>query len=114
MVYTPHFLRVSTPRSRAVLGECRCGERTERETAYGGRRLVVSEPIENAGENSQRGADHGGTARVVVVADRQSDVIDYGQRVTVCGFKSGQIGSQVGLVGAVAAVLSNDQTTAKK
>jgi hypothetical protein len=40
-------------------------------------------------------------------------VIKRGQRVTVFGFKSGQIGSQVGLVGAVTAVLGDRQAPAQ-
>ena len=48
------------------------------ETGDGGRRFVASEPVEKSGEDSQRDADHGGVARVVVVADRQSEVIERG------------------------------------
>src|SRR6202162_1837380 len=95
------------------LGKYRRGEGREREADEGGRRLVVSEPIEKDSEDSQRGAGHVDTARVVVVADRQSDEIECGQRVTVFGFKSGQIGSSVGYVGAVAAVLSDHQVPAQ-
>ena len=40
------------------------------------------------GEDGQRAADHGDVARVVVVADRQSEVIERGQRVAVCGFEA--------------------------
>ena len=44
----------------------------------------------NGGDDGNRAVDHGGVARVVVVADRQSDVIERGHRVTVCGFESGK------------------------
>ena len=68
---------------------------TERETGDGGRRFVASEPVEKSGEDRQGDADNGGVARVVVVADRQSEVIERGQRVAVFGLKSGQTGRQV-------------------
>ena len=48
-----------------------------------------------AARTARRDADHGGVARVVVVADRQSEVIERGQRVAVFGLKSGQTGRQV-------------------
>ena len=73
----------------------------------------MSEPIENGCEDSQRGADYSGTARVVVVADRQRDMIKRGKRITVFGFKSGQIGSQVGLVETVTTVLGDRQAPAQ-
>ncbi|MDT5351641.1 MAG: hypothetical protein QOJ56_173 [Mycobacterium sp.] len=38
----------------------------------------------------QRGADRRGVARIVVVADRQRDVIERSQRVAVFGLKSCQ------------------------
>ena len=46
------------------------------------------------------------------VADCQSEVIERGQRVAVFGLESGQIGRQVGLDGAVAAVLSDHHAPA--
>ena len=66
-----------------------------------------------AARTSQRDADRGGVAGVVEVADCQSEVIERGQRVAVFGLKSGQIGRQVDLVGAVAAVLGDHQTPAQ-
>ena len=55
----------------------------------------------------------GGVARVVIVADRQREVIERGQRVAVFGLESGQTGRQVCLVEAVAAVLSDHQAPAQ-
>ena len=78
-----------------ISGIASCGEGTERETGDGGRRFVASEPVEEGGEDSQRDADRGGVARVVVVADRQSEVIERGQRVAVFGLESGQTDRQV-------------------
>ena len=94
-------------------GHRRRRERTEREPGDGGRRFVASEPVEKSGDDGQRDADRRGVARIVVVADRQSDVIERGQRVTVFGFKSGQMASHVGLVGAVTAVLGDRQAPAQ-
>ena len=59
------------------------------ETGDGGRRFVASEPVEKGGEGSQRAKDQGGVARVVVVADRQREVIERGQRVAVFGLEVG-------------------------
>jgi hypothetical protein len=59
-------------------GDRRRGERTERETADGGRRFVASEPVEKSGEDSQRDADGCGVARIVVAADCQTEVIECG------------------------------------
>ena len=72
------------------LGQGRCGEGTDGEPGDGGRRFVASEPVEKGGEDRQGGADHGGVARVVEVADRQRDVIERGQRVAVFGLEAGQ------------------------
>ena len=49
----------------------------------------------------------GGVARVVVVADRQSEVFERGQRVAVLRLDSGQTARHVGLSAAVTAVLSD-------
>ena len=56
---------------------------------------IASEPVEKGGEDSQRATHDGGVARVVVVADRQSEVIERGQRVAVLGLEAGQTGRQV-------------------
>ena len=64
------------------------------EPGDGGRRFVASEPVEKSGEGCQRDADRGGVAAIVVVADRQSEVIERGQRVAVFGLKSCQTGRQ--------------------
>ena len=56
----------------------------------GGRRFVASEPVEKNGEDGQRSADRGGVARIVEVADRQSEVIECSHRVAVFGLKSCQ------------------------
>ena len=50
---------------------------------------------------------------VVVVADRQSEVIERGQRVAVFGLEAGQDARQVGLDEAVAAVLGDRQAPAQ-
>ena len=68
----------------------RCGDGIERGPGHGGGWFVVSEPVENGGDDGNRAVDHCGVARVVVVADRQSDVIERGHRVSVCGFESGK------------------------
>ena len=41
-----------------------------------------------------RGPHHGGVARVVVVADRQRDVVERGQRVAVFGLQAGKMDRQ--------------------
>ena len=68
-------------------GDHRRRERTEREPGDEGRRFVASEPVEKSGEDGQREADRGGVARIVVVADCQSEVIERGQRVAVFGLE---------------------------
>ncbi len=60
------------------------------EPGDGGRRFVASEPVEKGGEDREGDAHPGGVARVVVVADRQRDVIERGQRVAVFGLEAGQ------------------------
>ena len=77
-----------------ISGDDRRGEGAEGEAGDGGRRFVASEPVEKGGEDSQRGTDQGGVARVVVVADRQREVIERGQRVAVLGLEAGQTGRQ--------------------
>ena len=69
----------------------RCGDGTEGEPGGGGRRLVAFEPVEKNGEDGQRDADRRGVARIVVVADRQSEVIECRHGVAVLGLTSGQI-----------------------
>ena len=64
-------------------------------------------------EGSQNGPQIGGVTRVVVIADRHSEVFERGQRVAVFGFESGQSGRQMGLVVAVAAVLGDRQAPAQ-
>ena len=61
-------------------GDPRCGHGTEGEAGDSGRRFVASEPVEKNGEDGQRDADRRGVARIVVVADCQSEVIERGQR----------------------------------
>ena len=68
-------------------GDPRRGHGTEREPGDSGRRFVASEPVEKNGEDGQRDADRRGVARIVEVADRQSEVIERGQRVAVFGLK---------------------------
>ena len=86
---------------------------TEREPGNGGRWFVASEPVENNGEDGERDADRRGVARIVVVADRQREVIERGQRVAVFGFEEGQNVRQGSRGGAVAAVPSDHQTPAQ-
>ena len=73
-----------------ISGTAAADERTEREPGDGGRRFVASEPVEKNGEDGQRDADRRGVARIVVVADRQSEVIECGHGVAVFGLKSCQ------------------------
>jgi hypothetical protein len=68
-------------------GGRRCGDGTVREAGDGGRWFIASEPVEKNGEDGQRAADRRNVARIVVVADRQSEVIERGQRVAVFGLK---------------------------
>ena len=71
-------------------GRRRCGHGTEGEAGDGGRRLVASEPVEKSGEDGQRDAERRGVARIVPVADCQSEVIECGHGVAVFGLKSCQ------------------------
>ena len=71
-------------------GERRCSDGTEREAGDGGRRFVAPDPVENSGKDGQRDADRRGVARIVVVADCQSEVIECGRGVAVFGLKSCQ------------------------
>jgi hypothetical protein len=87
---------------------CR-GERAESETRDSGRGFVASESVEEGGEDGQRGSHRGRVARVVVVADRHSDVPERGLRVAVPGLDAAQVGRQLGFVIAVAAVSSSHQ-----
>ena len=68
----------------------RGSEVVEREPGDGGRGLMASDPVQEDGEHSKGAANHGGVTGVVVVADRQSDVIERGQRVAAFGLESGQ------------------------
>ena len=72
-------------RSLCRVGECRRGEGTECETGDGGCRFEASEAVEEYRESCQGGTDDGDVARVVAVADGQSDVIERRQRVAVFG-----------------------------
>ena len=63
---------------------------TDREPGDGGRRFVAPEPVEKSGEDGQRDADRRGVARIVVVADRQSEVIERGRGGAVFGLKACQ------------------------
>jgi hypothetical protein len=96
----------------AELGDRRCYEGTERETGDGGRRFVAFEPVEEGSEHSQGDTRSGGVGRVVVVADRHSEVLERGQRVAVFGLKPGEDARQVGRVGAVAARLRTSKDVA--
>ncbi len=75
-------------------GDRRRRQRTEREPGDSGCRFVASEPVEKSGEDGQGDADRRGVARIVVVADRQSEVIECGRGVAVFGLKSCQNGRQ--------------------
>jgi hypothetical protein len=76
-------------------GDPRCGDGTEREAGDNGRGLVASESVEKSGEDGQRGADRRGVARIVIVADRQSEVIERGHGAALFGLKPRQIERQV-------------------
>ena len=98
---------------RAVdLRNPRCGERIECEPGDGGRWFITSEPIQTCGQIVQGDTHSGGVGRVVVVADRQSEVLERGQRVAVFGLKRGEDARQVGRVGAVAARLLTSKDVA--
>jgi hypothetical protein len=85
----------------------RGGEGIERETGHSGRRFVVSESIEEVGWHSEGVTHMGSIARLVVVTDRESDVLERGQRVAaVFGLEMGQSARYVGRIAAVTAVLS--------
>ena len=59
------------------LGNHACGNGADRETGDGGSRFVTSEPVEATAARTASGtADNGDVARVVVVADRQGEVIE--------------------------------------
>ena len=73
-----------------ISGNADRGEGTEREAGDSGRWFVASEPVEKNGEDGQRDADRRGVARIVVVADRKSEVIERGQRGAVFGLESCQ------------------------
>ena len=93
----------------AELGNPQRGERIERETGDGGRRLVTSQLIQGRGEGSQNGTHVGGATRVVVVADGHSGLFERGQGVAILDLAAGQSARQVGLVGAIAAVSCDHQ-----
>ena len=61
-----------------LIRDRRSGQGTEREPGDGGCRFGVSEPIEQGGEHSQRGTDMGSVARLVVITDRQREVLQRG------------------------------------
>ena len=50
----------------------------------------LAKPVEKSGEDGQRDADRRGVARIVVVADCQSEVIECGHGAAVFGLKSCQ------------------------
>jgi hypothetical protein len=108
---TEHFAEVGD--RGAELGDCRRGDGTECETGDGGCRFDASEAVEEYRESCQGATDVGDVARVVAVADDQSDVIERRQRVTVLSLKPRQNVGQVGFVQAVAAVLGDHQAPAQ-
>ena len=65
------------------------------------------------GESCQGETDVGDVARVVEVADRQSDVIERRQRIAVFGLKPRQRGRQQWFGQAAAAVLGDHQAPAQ-
>ena len=77
-----------------IFGDGRRGEGAEGEPGDGGRWFIASEPVEKGGEDSQRAKDQGGVARVVVVADRHSEILEGDERVAVLGLEVGQTGRQ--------------------
>ena len=79
----------------AELGECRRGQGTDCETGDDGCRFEASEAVEDYCESCQGGTDMGDVARVVEIADGQSDVIERRQRVAVFGLKRRQSGRQL-------------------
>ena len=80
----------------AELGTCRRGEGAECETGDGGCRFEASEVVEEDRESCQGVTDKADVARVVEVADGQSDVMTppAGRRTWPQGRPSGrQVGS---------------------
>ena len=98
----------------ADLGDHRCGEGTERETGDGGRRFVASEPVEEGGEDGQGAC---GSWRCCPSRgscgspQRSSRARPAGRRSSASS--RDRAGRQVGLVDAVAAVLSDHQAPAQ-
>lgn len=72
-------------------------------------------PVEKHCQKPQRRADLGGVARIVVVTDRQSDVVKRSQWVAGFGLGPGQCHGQchcqICLVGSIAALLCDRQAS---
>ena len=64
------------------------GEVARGETGDGRCRLIPLNPVQTGCENPQGAVCLDDVARVVVIADRHSDVIERGQRVAVLGLDS--------------------------
>ena len=58
------------------------------ETGDGGRRLVVSKPVQNRCETSKRHTNHGSITCVMVVAECSGDVVQSSEWVTMFGLES--------------------------
>jgi hypothetical protein len=91
----------------AQFGLLRHGERVEPETADGGCRLVAAHPVKNCREGSHGCPQICRVPRVVVIADRQGDVVQRAERVTVLGLEPCQEARQECGVAAVAAVFGS-------
>ena len=89
------------------------GEGIECETGDRGRRFEASEAVEDYRESCQGATDVDEVARVVAVADDQSDVIERRKRVAVFGLRKTEANRQDGFVVAVAAVLGDYQAPAQ-
>src|SRR6516165_12315745 len=96
----------------AELGDYRRGEGIECETGDGGCRFEASEAVEEYRESCQGEREVGNVARLVEVADGQSDVSERRQRVAVFGLKPRQTDRQVAFDHAVAAILGDRQAPA--
>src|ERR1700752_1733400 len=78
-----------------------------------GTRFVTAESVEQRSEDRKWNPDHGGVTGIVVTADRQGEVLECCQRITLAGFESTEDVRQGGLGRGGAAVCGNRQSTAQ-
>src|ERR1700758_954572 len=85
------------------------GEGTGREARDDGGAFRAPEPVEARREACERNSDDGGVAGVVVVANRQLEVFERRERVTVLSLEATEDIREMGLVVANAAVVGHRQ-----